>query len=195
MEGEEQSNPELTDDLVNRIPVDIEQKVGAPKNYAEMNMEDLRSEHNRLSRIHDDEGSWNRRLAMDKLSQSFVDRRGKDKELLRARLDAEVVPEGYVRVYRGEDEKGLGQYGTTEPVAGKSGKWFSTNLNKAAAFAGNKDDKGRVRYMDIPQSAFEALNESSRTNEIDIQVPVGFDIQAGSKILMSDGSTPPELEI
>lgn len=187
-----QTAEESGSDPITRIPADIEQRVGAPKKYSKMNTQELLLEHHRLATSCDDKDPWDKRLAGDKLVQSIVERRGKDKSLLLARLNEEDVPKEHVRVYRGEDKEGLGQYATTEPVAGKSGKWFSSNLEVAMSFAENKGESGRVRYMDIPQSVFEALNEPSRT-KTDIQVPVGYDIQVGSKVLMLDGSIPPEI--
>ena len=176
-----------------RIPPDIEQRVGAPKNYADMSMQELRDEDYRITRHTESaEGHWNRVQARTKLVNAVVERRRKDFELLGSAIAEPPVPEGYIRVYRGEDEEGLGQYGTREAVAGKSGKWFSTDLKKAAAFAENHANGGRVRYMDVLQSDFEILNDSSRTPK-DIQVPLGYDLQMGSKLLMSDGSIPPEL--
>ncbi len=169
----------------------IEDRVGAPKKYSDMSEQELLEEHHRLA-CGVFEGNYSY-LAQQKLSEALGSRRKEDMQQLYARLDTEPVPEGSVRVFRGEDTKGLGQYLTTEAVAGKSGKWFSTDLDKAVAFAGNKGKNGRIRYMDIPISAFDALSATTATQDKrDIQVPVGYDTPR-SKILMPDGSIPPEI--
>ena len=90
MDDTEQPKPPPTnnpaDNPITRIPPDIEQRVGAPKNYADMTVPELQSEYYRLSIIHDMEDFGDRRLAGDKLGQAIGERREKDRKLLQTRL-------------------------------------------------------------------------------------------------------------